>query len=180
MEEIFERFPGLGKRILQQLDSRNVAESRKVNERWKRFIDQDKTIWIRRIQKHIGYANVSPDWKMVMFKTSTDTVMELATAVGQFYKSKPIRMDNKWSPLHIIAERGNMRLFQLIIGKTQDINPRNDNGVTPLLLAAQEGHLQISKLIVENVEEKNLARDSDGVTPMSFLGFISCTFPMMS
>ena len=83
MEEIFGRFPGLGKRILDQVDGKNLAKCRKVNAKWKNFIDQEKTIWIRMIEKNVGNVNISPDWKMMMFKTSTDTVIELATAVRQ-------------------------------------------------------------------------------------------------
>ena len=106
MEEIFRRFSGLGKRILQQLDDKNLAKCREVNKTWKKSIDQDKTIWKRQIKKQVGHANWSQDWKMVMLKTSTDTVIELATAVSQFFKLRITRIDHKWSPLHITNERG--------------------------------------------------------------------------
>ena len=57
MEEIFRRFSGLGKRILQQLDDKNLAKCREVNKTWKKFIDQDKTIWMRQTKKQVGHAN---------------------------------------------------------------------------------------------------------------------------
>ena len=51
MEEIFKRFAGLGQGILDQIDDKNLAKSRKINQRWKNFIDQEKTIWIWMINK---------------------------------------------------------------------------------------------------------------------------------
>ena len=101
MEEIFGRFPGLGKKIFQQLDNKTLANCRKFNESWKKIVDKDKTIWIRKIKKQVGHANWSRDWKMLMFKPSSDTEIDIAVAVSQFFKSKQIRMHNKWSPLHI-------------------------------------------------------------------------------
>lgn len=81
MEEIFGRFSGLGKTILKQLD--------------------DKNLMMQQIKKQVGHANWSRDWKMLMFKPSSDTEIDIAVAVSQFFKSKQIRMHNKWSPLHI-------------------------------------------------------------------------------
>ena len=64
MEEIFKRFAGLGKRILDQIDDKKLAECRKINQRWKNFIDQEKTIWIRMIKKQVGNFSTSQDWQI--------------------------------------------------------------------------------------------------------------------
>ena len=64
MEEIFKRFAGLGKGILDQIDDKKLAESRKINQRWKNFIDQEKTIWIRMIKKQVGNFSTSQDWQI--------------------------------------------------------------------------------------------------------------------
>ena len=95
MEEIFGRFPGLGKQILNEIDSKTLAKCRKVNVKWKNYIDQEKTIWVRMIEKHIGIVNMTQDWKMLMFKASTNIVIELAIAVCQFYQSDPPRVNEK-------------------------------------------------------------------------------------
>ena len=63
MEEIFKRFAGLGKGILDQIDDKNLAKSRKINQRWKNFIDREKTIWIRMIKKQVGNFSTSQDWQ---------------------------------------------------------------------------------------------------------------------
>ena len=153
MEEIFRRFPGLGKRILHQLDGKSLADCRIVNETLKIFIDQDRAIWAWMIQNQVGKVNITQDWKMLMFKTPTNTVRELATAVSQFYKSNPTFVGVKWSPLHIAAERGILTLCQLIIRKVKDQNPRNDFGETPLFMAAMNGHSEIYNLIIHNVNQ---------------------------
>ena len=83
-----------------------MAKCREVNAKWKSFIDKEKTIWIRMIEKHADNVNISQNLKIGIIKTSTDTVMELAKAVNQFLKSNPIRVDEKWCPLQIVASHG--------------------------------------------------------------------------
>ena len=78
MEEIFSRFPGLGDRIFHHLDEKNLAKCRKINYTWKTSIDNEKTIWIRMIQKHVDNFNTSLDWKLSLSRTSKNTIKELA------------------------------------------------------------------------------------------------------
>ena len=109
MDEIIRRFPGLGKKIIDQVEGKTLAKCREVNAKWKHFIDKEKTIWIRMIEKHADNVNISQNLKIGIIKTSTDTVMELAKAVNQFLKSNPIRVDEKWCPLQIVASHGYLR-----------------------------------------------------------------------
>ena len=88
MEEVFSRFSDLGKTIFDQLDGKSLALCRKVCKPWKNFVDQEKTIWIRMIQKHIGEP--SQDWQNSVSKASTDKIRQLAIAVCQFYEKMQI------------------------------------------------------------------------------------------
>ena len=84
MEEIFSRFPGLCDRILKHLDEKNLAKCRKINYTWKNSIDNEKTIWIRMIQRHVDNFNTSLDWKLSLFRTSKSTIKELAIGKQNF------------------------------------------------------------------------------------------------
>ena len=87
MEEIFERFPGLGKAILAHVDDKTLVLWRKVNKRWRDFNDNQKTFWIRMIEKEIGKSNTfSDDWKKVVFKTPVRMVKELAIDTHEICK----------------------------------------------------------------------------------------------
>ena len=82
MENIFVRIPKLGKRILDQLDAQDLTKIRKVNEKWKNFIDGEKTVWLKMIKKHVGYFYTSQDWQNVVFKIPTKIAKDLAIATG--------------------------------------------------------------------------------------------------
>ena len=84
MEEIFLRFPGLGDRIFKNLDEKILAKCRKINYTWKNSIDNEKTIWIWMIQRHIGNLNTSLDWKSSLSRTSKYTIKELAKGKQNF------------------------------------------------------------------------------------------------
>ena len=52
IEEIFWRFPHIGKQILEKIDNRRVANCRQVNKWWCNFVE-GKALLIRKIQRHI-------------------------------------------------------------------------------------------------------------------------------
>ena len=59
IEEIFWRFPLVGQQILQQLDNQNLANCQSVSRWWKKIINGDKTIWIRKIQEFLSMPKSS-------------------------------------------------------------------------------------------------------------------------
>ena len=93
MEKIFARFPSLGKKVVGQLDDQGLAKSRIVNGKWKNFIDEEKTVWLRMIKKHVGISYSSQDWQNVIFKIPSKMAKDLAKAVCQFYQSEPTRFN---------------------------------------------------------------------------------------
>ena len=83
-------------------------------------------------------------WKMVLSKTSTNKVKQLALAVWKFFNSLASRTDKQWHPLFIAAEQGSLELCKLIIEKTGKNNPKRvKDGCTPLHMSAQEGNVEV-------------------------------------
>ena len=60
--------------------------------------------------------------------------------------------------MHIAADRGNFKLCQHIIDRSDDKNPKYLNGETPLHWAAQKNHFDVFKLILENISQTNLRK----------------------
>ena len=59
MEEIFARFPKLGKGILNNLDDENLVKCKEVKRSWHSFMDGEKFYWRRVIKKYIdGIKNM--------------------------------------------------------------------------------------------------------------------------
>ena len=73
-----------------------------------------------------------------------------------------------WTPCHLAAVKGNLKVFELIIEHLVDKNPPTTKGrnigLTPLHLAAQEGHVSVCRLILKFAIEKNPQKE-DGITP---------------
>ena len=70
------------------------------------------------------------------------------------------------SPLHLAAEKGYFKVFQMIIKRKNfyDKNPADEDDWTPLHYAAKNGHLDICQLIMKYVKEKN-PKNKKGQTP---------------
>ena len=63
------RFPELGTIIFCHVNDQSLVTSKKVGKRWRAFISQQKSVWIRMIEKHTGKTNTfSEDWRKAVFK----------------------------------------------------------------------------------------------------------------
>ena len=51
MENIFEKIPKVGEQILRQLDNQSLVRCKDVNGSWYKFIDSEKVLWFRIIQR---------------------------------------------------------------------------------------------------------------------------------
>ena len=170
----FERFPHLNQLILSELDNESLVTCKEVDKTWNKFIDSQKLLWIRMMEKHIGRLEQYPEtWKKVTSKTQVKNVQELALTVDQFYNCDDCDGDGhkhhnshfKWNPIHIIASSGRLDLCQFIFEKLMEKNPLCNDGVTPLHMAAAKGHLDVYKHIMGCVNDKN-PKDDDGETPL--------------
>ena len=163
-DKFFKQFPEMGEAILNCINEKSLVAMRKVNRPWMNFVDQQKIIWVRMIEKHIGHRNTFPDdWKKVVFKTPVQMVKDLAIAVQEFYETETnMFKDQIYSPLSIAAYQGNFQLTQHFVGKIKDKNWKDRVGRTPLYYAALQGHFEISKLLIENVDDKNTKTNNGG------------------
>ena len=58
--------------------------------------------------------------------------------------------------MHVAAMTGQTKVFQTMLEKAEDKNPKDDNLDTPLHSAAERGHYKICKLIIDaGIEDKN-------------------------
>ena len=105
---------------------------------------------------------------IILDKIPIAIVKDLAIATKKFFKAfyicyiSPWRQ--KWSPIHIASQQGNLQLFKYMFNqktekKSSDSETRECNTVscklTPLHLAAREGHLDVYQYIIERVQDKN-------------------------
>ena len=126
----FERFPHLNELLFIELDNESLVTCKEVDKTWNKFIDSQKLLWIRMMEKHIGRLEQYPEtWKKVTSKTQVKNVQELALTVDQFYNcynpdgngedwsSRNISTDVSWTPIHIAASWGRLDLCQFIFEK---------------------------------------------------------------
>ena len=67
--------------------------------------------------------------------------------------------------LQMAAENGHLQVYERIIAKEEDKNPKDYSGFTHLHLAAENGHANICKSIIDSVDDKN-PKDNEGLTPL--------------
>ena len=65
--------------------------------------------------------------------------------------------DDLKTPLHVAAEKGHLKICQLIISKIDHNHPRDSDGQIPLHLAADNGHFKVCKMFMRMLEDKNPA-----------------------
>ena len=162
----FFRFREIFEIIFHDLDNISLKNCRNVCKAWKSFIDTDKFIWLKRIEKYRGsMEKFSYQWSKVIEKTPTGEVNELCQAVENFFRLSSSNIKNQYSPLHIAAGNGLVELSERIIEKTGNCNPGGD-GYTALHTAAQEGHLNVCELIIKKSDDKNPKTHDREITPL--------------
>jgi hypothetical protein len=168
IEEIFWRFPHIGKQILEKIDNRRVANCRQVNKWWCNFVE-GKALLIRKIQRHI--CSSSEKFRRSLNKLS----LEILT---QFEDS--VRMDRRFAVLRQFLPRKNdlkytepyeqvfNRLItypdqapcipiicNLMLDNMENKNPTCKFYGTALHRVTSNNKLSFFKLIYEKVENKS-------------------------
>ena len=140
METFIQRFPDVSHDIFKQLGNPTLTNCKKVGRSWKKFLDGNKLITIRMLQKYQPYfIEFENDWKKAVVRMPLLTIKQFAIFVKEFYESlDPIGRQYQHSPLHIVAKSGNLSLFQFVYEKvgSENSNPAAKNGSTPLCFAA--------------------------------------------
>ena len=135
MEDLILKYPHLGNNIFNKLDKKSLLNCIWVDS-FHDFFESNRLIWRRIIRNYAkNHIKHKKDWKLVISKTPVEDVEQLAKAVYQFYTFRPHRHFNdreekknqkypQHSPLHILAERGNLSQFIQISEKIGLGHPR--------------------------------------------------------
>ena len=179
MKHLFESIPLLGKLVFTNLDNQSLTNCKEVSRKLYESLDKERLLWIRIITNHkCNTTEYSKLWKKAVEKTPLENLKELAVAVDQFFKySTPNRhlspreineaprwFKAQWSPHHIAAHAGNLKLYQCVVEKTAGINPSGSNKKTVLQFASEYGQLNVCKFIMDGLVDKNPS-DDNGDTP---------------
>ena len=168
METFIFRFPSVAENIFKELDNKSLKNTGKVVKSWRHFIHNSRNRYMRKIQKHVGKFRHLPGttvqlynrcWQKVVHKAPYKILKELAKALEQL---NPM---GYFSPIHLAAGLGHLKLCQFIISRTGSIITSN-GGLTVLHMAAENGHLDVFKLLFENADVKNPKRKTNGNTPL--------------
>ena len=157
METFIIRFPTVTQSILQELDNQSLTRCREVCLNFHKFLNQDKVLWMKRIQNFSeNYGNHQKSWNLVMKQIAVDILKKLALCVESFFKQAPFGLPKfSISPLHVAVHSGNFEICKYVVDKTSTSNSENSNEVTPLHIAARNGYLDIYKFVSESVQDKN-------------------------
>ena len=165
---VLSRFPCIAQDIFKELDNKSLIKCRKLNVPVQNFIDNEKFIWIRRMQKYSGsMEEFYEQWKLVIRKTPVEVVKKLSKTVLKFFADNISRIKRQYAPLHIAASEGLLDLSIFIIRKTGDKNPTNSGGTTPLHMAALKGHTEVCRQLFEIIDKKNPV-DKNGYSPLIY------------
>ena len=169
MDNIILRFPAVAQKIFKKLNNDSLMNCLEINKIWNDFFHKDSIIWKRLIQTYIKDQTIfQKEWNLVTKKIKIETLKKFALAMEEFYNTSDIAnidiYENQLSPHHIVAESGNICLFEFICERIGSINPATTkDNFTALHFAAKEGRFETVKYIAENLEIKNPS-DIDGTT----------------
>ena len=164
LEEIFWRFPHIGELMIEQLDNQSLTKTREVNKWWQRFVDNEKCLYIRKIQEHIYISNESVGKKLQ--KETVQNLKELesfARKVNIFSNTHfifgPATIEDRRNEFfHRLSFeikdniKNAMLLTKIMLENMKDKNPWNKSGKTALHEAATWGNLPIFKMILDYSE----------------------------
>ena len=175
IEKVLARFPGLGKKIFNQLDDQNFCKCNWVSRSLRKCIAENEPLWTRVIKKYNANQEKFKDaWKLVLEKVPVQNVEDLAITVEQFLsfiddheksfvmrrKEHPskyiaafcsLRIKQQHSPHYIAAECGCLSLYKFIALRKEMLNPTRPDKLI-LHLAAQEGHFDICQHFMNNLD----------------------------
>ena len=87
MNEINVRFSHLAENIFDKLDDKTLAKCRFVSKKWQAYIDNQKTLNVRKIKTIVEeFHEVGVSWKRILKTAPNQTIIDLAEAVSNFYQ----------------------------------------------------------------------------------------------
>ena len=182
METLCYRFPHVASMIFKDLDDRSLIKILEANRELDNFLSNDRIYWIRVLAHYnTSFMQFQDSWRRSLHQVPAVKIKELAIAAQNFFE-KQARLDFQWSPLHIVANKGNLELYEYISRKCGCINhvtATDTNGVTAIHMAAIAGHLEIVTFIIDNLPNHDQSA-ANGLTPLhcaAIMGrFETCKF----
>ena len=111
MESIFLKIPDLGEKILKELDNQSLVQSKEVQRSWNNFINEEKVLWIRIIQKCISDVDIySIAWRKVLTKAPIEFVIHVALATQKYHAKYKTRV--QYSPISVAASDGSLDFYK--------------------------------------------------------------------
>ena len=129
--ELFKRFPHIGESILNKLDNQSLINCKEASQELSEFLEKESFFWIRILTNYSKYYDTFLDfWKMAVNRTSIEIVRHLAVATKTSFTSQETLICNlstnyqitkltklMWSPIHVAAVFGNLKLIDYILQK---------------------------------------------------------------
>ena len=163
MEEVRNRFSHIMEQINALLDNKSLVKCKEADREMCKFIKNQRSgrfLTTRKIQRYNKNSDeFEKDWKIVCQKLPIDKLNQFAILVKQFHDAYPMRFKQKWSPMHVMAERGHLDLCKFIATVTEERNPQCQNKWTPIHFAAQAGHFHVLNFLCEEIVDKNCKTD---------------------
>ena len=140
MDGVILRLPCIAQQIFEKLDDQSLTNCKIINQNWRTFLEETRFLWIRIVQRNIKIvSNVEFEkfWELLLKKESTEFLKKIASMVEEFFTELSSRRKHQWTPLHIAAFYGNIKIYRYISAKIGNKSLKNDNGVTPLHIAGK-------------------------------------------
>ena len=161
IEDLCLRFPHLRGMIIENLDNNSLGVCRLVNKRWMNFIDNDKMLWYRMIEKHLKNMEFDEGTK-ILGRMPTHIVRKIALNFQKnfsslnFLKNRNSCLGLCCSPLIyfsllLAAKNGNFEVYQRIMDKVEEKNPADIESYTAFHHAVENGHFELCQLIINNI-----------------------------
>ena len=183
IEEIFWRFPHIGRKIFEKISDAYVKECKTVNKWWGNFIDEQKMLLLRLLRNHICFPLLK---KLQQYDLKI--LHRLAKHVHFYYVKHALLIGTKYVPVcHNNSKCKEFNILGLIISKSheEDLelskimienmtikNPKDREGNSLLHRAARNRQepLEILKYMIENIDDKN-PKDQKQRTPLHEAAF---------
>ena len=153
----------LAEEIFKQLNNQDLIRCSQINRVW--YETSERLQWTRKIQKFSKQNFVhETTWRLILVQIPKEYLKILASACE---KDVEAIEQLQCSPLHTAACCENSDLFNCILTKFDNRNPKDKYGRTPFHIAANAGNNEICKLYVKEEEIKN-PKDHHEWTPLHY------------
>ena len=88
MEQTILRFPHLSDQIFGLLNNESLTKCTEVNNQWKVYLSQQKYLYVRLIQGHVGLSCyvLGKSWKTAFKVWNIENIIELSRVVRRLYR----------------------------------------------------------------------------------------------